>query len=46
MIDANHQSKGYGKAAMERLIEQLQQDREHRVMYLSFEPANEAAKKL
>jgi len=46
MIDEKHQSKGYGKAAMERLIAQLQQDQEHRVIYLSFEPANEGARKL
>lgn len=46
MIDARHQGKGYGKAAMELVIEQLQRDPEHHVMYLSFEPENTAAQKL
>lgn len=46
MIDEKYQSKGYGKAAMEGLIGQIQQDRAHHVIYLSFEPENEHAKKL
>lgn len=46
MIDANHQVKGYGKAAMERLIAELQQDGSRHVIYLSFEPDNEGARKL
>ena len=46
MIDAKHQSKGYGKEAMEKLIERIKQDQEHRVIYLSFEPENSLAKQL
>ncbi|PAE23453.1 MULTISPECIES: GNAT family N-acetyltransferase [Bacillaceae] len=46
MIDAKHQSKGYGKAAMEKLIERIKQDQEHKVVYLSFEPENHLAKGL
>ncbi|AND42859.1 MULTISPECIES: GNAT family N-acetyltransferase [Cytobacillus] len=46
MIDAKHQSKGYGKEAMEKLIERIKQDQEHKVIYLSFEPENNLAKGL
>lgn len=46
MIDAKHQSKGYGKAAMEKLIEHIKKDEKHRVIYLSFEPDNHLAKQL
>nr|WP_318281053.1 GNAT family N-acetyltransferase [Paenibacillus bovis] len=46
MIDARYQSKGYGKAAMEKLIERIKQDTEHHVIYLSFEPNNNRAKHL
>ncbi|MEN8702333.1 GNAT family N-acetyltransferase [Bacillus infantis] len=46
MIDAKYQSKGYGKAAMEKLIEQIKEDKDHRVIYLSFEPENDRAKEL
>lgn len=46
MIDNNHQSKGYGKTAMERLIERIKEDMNHRVIYISFEPENVWAKQL
>lgn len=46
MIDEEHQSKGYGKAAMELLIDRLKKDPEHHVIYLSFEPENKGAKTL
>lgn len=46
MIDAKHQSKGYGKAAMEKLIEHIKKDENHHVIYLSFEPDNTLAKQL
>nr|WP_315362380.1 GNAT family N-acetyltransferase [Cytobacillus firmus] len=46
MVDEKHQSKGYGKAAMEKLIERIKQDQEHKVIYLSFEPENHLAKGL
>ncbi|MEQ7054177.1 GNAT family N-acetyltransferase [Paenibacillaceae sp. P-4] len=46
MIDTKYQSKGYGKAAMELLIERIKEDRQHRVIYISFEPENTWAKQL
>lgn len=46
MIDTKYQSKGYGKAAMELLIERIKEDRQHQVIYISFEPENTWAKQL
>lgn len=46
MIDTKYQSKGYGKAAMEKLIERIKEDKQHRVIYISFEPENVWAKHL
>lgn len=46
MIDEKFQGKGYGKAAMEELIDRIKQDRAYHVIYLSFEPENERAKRL
>ncbi|RNF39907.1 GNAT family N-acetyltransferase [Planococcus salinus] len=46
MIDSKYQSKGYGKAAMEKLIDRIKQDKEHQMIYLSFEPENVLAKQL
>lgn len=46
MIDTKHQSKGYGRKAMELLINRIKEDKEHHVIYLSFEPENELAKSL
>ena len=46
MIDKKHQKKGYGKIAMLKILEILKQDKEHSKVYISFDPKNEAAKKL
>ncbi|MED5016567.1 GNAT family N-acetyltransferase [Paenibacillus chibensis] len=46
MIDTKYQSKGYGKAAMEKLIERIKEDKQHRIIYISFEPENVWAKHL
>ncbi|MCA1033080.1 MULTISPECIES: N-acetyltransferase [Bacillus] len=46
MIDAKYQSQGYGKAAMEKLIELIKEDKDHQVIYLSFEPENDRAKEM
>ncbi|GAV11855.1 N-acetyltransferase [Paenibacillus sp. NAIST15-1] len=46
MIDTKYQSKGYGKAAMQLLIERIKEDIQHRVIYISFEPENTWAKQL
>ncbi|MBR0577332.1 GNAT family N-acetyltransferase [Proteiniclasticum sp. BAD-10] len=46
MIDKNHQSKGYGREAMELLLTLIRQDPEHHCVYISFEPENDWAKAL
>lgn len=46
MIDEKYQSKGYGKAAMEKLIDRIKEDEKHEVIYISFEPENTWAKQL
>ena len=46
MIDKRYQRRGYGREAMRMLIERIQADEEHRVIYISFEPENIAAKAL
>lgn len=46
MIDKRYQRLGYGREAMRMLIERIQADEEHRVIYISFEPENIAAKTL
>ncbi|MCQ4921945.1 GNAT family N-acetyltransferase [Tissierella carlieri] len=46
MIDTRYQSKGYGRQAMELLINRIKEDKEHHVIFISFEPENEWAKAL
>ncbi len=46
MIDEKYQSKGYGRAAMEALIKHISADKEHNIIYISFEPENKRAKAL
>jgi diamine N-acetyltransferase len=46
MIDAAHQGKGYGRAAMRALIERLARMPECAEIYLSFEPNNINAESL
>jgi diamine N-acetyltransferase len=46
MIDKKFQRRGYGRAAMQHLIERIRADEDHRVIYISFEPENLAAKSL
>ncbi len=46
MIDEKYQSKGYGRATMEALIKHISADKEHHVIYISFEPENKRAKAL
>lgn len=46
MIDEKYQSKGYGKAAMEKLIDRIKEDKDHKVIHISFEPNNTWAKQL
>jgi len=48
MIAAEHQGKGYGKAAMETVLEHIKTmpHGEAKSVYLSYEPVNEVARKL
>ena len=46
MIDEKYQSKGYGRAALNTLIDYLKQDTKHHVIFLGFGPKNERARKL
>ena len=46
MIDRHHQRKGYGRAAMEQVIERLRADPECPCVQISWEPENTAAGKL
>ncbi|MEN6418296.1 MAG: GNAT family N-acetyltransferase [Clostridiaceae bacterium] len=46
MIDKKYQRRGYGREAMHLLIDRIRADQEHRIIYISFEPDNAAAKAL
>ena len=48
MIDQRHQGKGYGREAMQLLIERIRglSDEQHNCIYISFEPENKIAKSL
>lgn len=46
MIDEKYQSNGYGKKAMEIIIERIKEDKSRNVIYISFEPENESARLL
>jgi diamine N-acetyltransferase len=46
MIEAQHQGKGYGKAATLAVIERMKQIEDCREIYLSFVPENTSAEKL
>lgn len=46
MVEKQHQSRGYGRAALGLMLELIRQDRGHNRIYLSFEPENEWAKSL
>lgn len=46
MVDKNHQGKGYGRRAMELIIDKIKEDKDHNILFISFEPENLAAKKL
>jgi len=44
MIDKNYQQKGYGKIALQQLIDLIKQDKDYNKIYLSFKPENHIAK--
>lgn len=46
MTDSQYQSRGYGRKAMEQLISRIKEDKEHKIIFISFEPENEWAKTL
>jgi len=46
MIDHKHQGRGYGRRALELIIEEMKQIYNPKEIYLSFVPGNERAKKL
>ena len=46
MVDKKYQKMGYGREAMECLLKILSRDKNHRKVYISFEPENIIAKKL
>jgi diamine N-acetyltransferase len=48
MIDQKHQGKGYGKQAVKLVIDdiRLMKDERHHTITLSYEPANEHAKRI
>jgi diamine N-acetyltransferase len=48
MIDQNHQEKGYGKQAIQLVINDIWKIKEdhHQTITLSYEPSNEHAKRI
>jgi diamine N-acetyltransferase len=46
MIDEKFQGKGYGRHALEKLIERIKMNNNYSEVFLSFVPGNERAKKL
>ena len=46
MIDKYHQKKGYGKKAMQLVLDLIKQDKDYNKVYISFEPSNHEAKML
>ena len=46
MVDQNHQGKGYGRIGMEKVLEMFRADDRIQEVGISYEPENEAARKL
>lgn len=46
MIDHKYQRKGYGKLAMERVIEEMRSFKDCNEIFLSFDPKNQIGKRL
>ena len=46
MVDEKHQGKGYGKFGMQKLLEEFREDNRIHAVGISYEPENEAARKL
>lgn len=46
MIDSRYQQKGYGREALQKVIDKIKEDKEHHKILISFEPNNTVAKNL
>lgn len=46
MIDSRYQRKGYGREALQKIIDKIKEDKEHHKILISFEPNNSVAKNL
>jgi len=46
MIDHKYQGKGYGKAALQKIIEEMKKFRDCKEVFLSFDPENKVGKQL
>ena len=46
MIDSRYQRKGYGREALQKIIDKIKEDKEHHKILISFEPNNGVAKNL
>ena len=46
MVDENHQHKGYGRFGMQKMLELFRADERIRAVGMSYEPENEAARRL
>lgn len=46
MIDERHQSKGLGAEAMKQLLRYMKEEKSQKMVYISFEPDNEQARRL
>jgi len=46
MIDSRYQRKGYGRDALQKIIDKIKEDKDHHKILISFEPNNSVAKNL
>jgi diamine N-acetyltransferase len=46
MVDEKHQGKGYGRTAMQTILEKFRADEQIRIVGISYEPENHVARNL
>jgi len=46
MVDSRYQRKGYGRVALQKVIDKIKEDKDHHKILISFEPNNDVAKNL
>jgi len=46
MVDSRYQRKGYGRDALQKIIDKIKEDKDHHKILISFEPNNSVAKNL